>query len=221
MTKIVKRSIKLDNGKTLTASCAAEFGQQAISVLKTFKQLQVQEGQKVEFGSTFLSIVKEEQELAIGEPDLFIDDPLSHWIDDITITLRLMLDQIAFLSMLKLEPCSCSLFQKMVVGKNALGHPNIYMHRQKPSDADDSGWFIGYSDNSHDVIDVDDSENYDSMYIFELFPIRPGLLEMICLPVGYVVVIKDNLLQAVLDESDTGVPVLRDRVIFEAAPEKS
>jgi hypothetical protein len=211
MTKMIKRSIKLDDGKTLTASCAAEFGQQATSVLKTFKQLQVQAGQKVEFGSTVLSIAKEEQELAIVEPDLFIDEPLSHWIDDITITLRLTLDQIAFLSMLQLEPWSCSLFQKMVVSKNVLGHPNIYMHRQKPRDANDSGWFIGYSDNAQDVImDGEDSSNYDSMNIFELFPIRPGLLEMICLPVGYRAVIKDNLLQVVLDESD--------RSIFEAAP---
>jgi hypothetical protein len=211
MTKIVKRSIKLDDGKTLSASCAAEFGQQATSVLKTFQQLQVKEGQQVEFGSTVLSIAKEEQELAIVEPDLFIDDPLSHWIDDITITLRLARDQIAFLSMLKLEPCSCSLFQKMVVSKNVLGHPNIYMHRQKPSDANDSGWLIGYSDNSQDVRNVDDAGNYDSMYIFELFPIRPRLLEMICLPLGHVVVIKDNLLQAVLDESD--------RAIFETTRE--
>jgi hypothetical protein len=205
MTKIVKRSIKLDDGKTLSASCAAEFGQQATSVLKMFKQLQVKEGQQVEFGSTVLSIAKEEQELAIVEPDLFIDDPLSHWIDDITITLRLARDQIAFLSMLDLKPVGCSLFQKMVVGKNALSHPNIYLHRQASSDANDSGWFIGYSDNSQDEMDANDPENYDSMYIFELFQTRPRFLEMICLPVGYVAIIKDNSLQAILDESDRAI----------------
>lgn len=213
MTKIVKRSIQLNDGKTLSASCAAEFSQQATSVLQTFRQLQVVEGQEVEFGSTVLSIAKEEQELVILEPDLFISDPLSHWIDDITITLRLAREQIAFLSMLELKPVHCSLFQKMVVSKNVLSHPNIYLHRQQASNTRDSGWFIGYSDNSQDGLDVNDPANYDSMDIFELFQTRPRFLEMICLPVGYVAIIKDNSLQTVLDEGD--------RLIFEAAPEES
>ncbi len=146
-------------------------------------------------------------ELKICEPDFLASDPINSWQDDLTQTLKVTRNQALLLKNLELKNGECSFFEKIVAIKNILDYPKIYMQRQEVDNKRDSGWFIGYADRSHENMDIDDPNNYESMYIYELIQKRPELLEIICLPVGYIVVFENNAIQAILDN--------KDRVIFE------
>lgn len=210
LSDINKYSIKLDDLSDLSASCSIDLHIQAIAMLNKFKAMGVKKGQTIKFGSTILLIRENNgntRDLIVYEPDFSASDPINSWKDDLTQTLKVTRNQALLLKNIGLKNGECSFFEKIVVIKNILDYPNIYMQRQEVDRKRDSGWFIGYADRSHDDMDMDDSNNYESMYIYELTQKRPELLELICLPIGYIVVFENYAVKAILNNED--------QVIFE------
>jgi hypothetical protein len=58
----------------------------------------------------------------------------------------------------------------------------------------DSGWYIG---------EVDQPQNeLKAIYSYQLLPLRPALLKVLALPVGYVVVFENDRIEAILNEQN-------------------
>ncbi|OPZ94495.1 MAG: hypothetical protein BWY74_00529 [Firmicutes bacterium ADurb.Bin419] len=71
---------------------------------------------------------------------------------------------------------------------------NLVKTREK-----DSGWYLGLvndEDNSHAI------EDYQCIYVFQLLKYKPQLLQLLFLPVGYLVVINGDTIEEVIDKDD-------------------
>ena len=87
--------------------------------------------------------------------------------------------------------------EEAFVRNKALEAPNLYLKRQLPAGAQDSGWYIG----NMDRIDVDDSEDSSEVVrIFELLRRRPAVLQALTLPPGYLVIMREDRVSEILDK---------------------
>lgn len=59
---------------------------------------------------------------------------------------------------------------------------------------DDSGWYIGPEDQARAL------GSYEAILVYQLLALRPALMKVLALPVGYLVVCDRNRIEAILNE---------------------
>ena len=84
---------------------------------------------------------------------------------------------------------------KIVIVKVAGKQDRIYLERTEPGGHGDSGWYIGR-------IDDNGTQEYEGIRVADLLDVWPGLGEILSLPVGYLVVLNGDSIEAVVDPND-------------------
>ena len=85
---------------------------------------------------------------------------------------------------------------KIVVARGAWNHQRIYLERVESPTAGDSGWYVGFADDT-------EVGGYDAVRIADLLAGRPDLAAAVELPAGCLVVLDEACVEAVLDGKGT------------------
>lgn len=161
----------------------------------------IQNGTIIGFGWSNLKLVGQHDGLVIMEPD-FSGNALSHYLPQVTITLKVLEQQVNWLHLLKVDGESAYFNQTVLVAKGCLQKSHIYLERLDAEAQSDSGWFIGEVDSMNDTVDEADLE---CMYIYQLYQQRPALMQALALPTGFLVVFKDDGIEAILNPENKKV----------------
>jgi hypothetical protein len=85
------------------------------------------------------------------------------------------------LARLDVERIEVNAGDKVVFARGVLDHARIYLARSDTTAQDDSGWYLGFADNTP-------VDGYDALRMGDLLAVRPDLRHALTLPAGYVVV---------------------------------
>ena len=89
---------------------------------------------------------------------------------------------------------------KVLIARAVGEQHRFYLERIGPSSSGDSGWYIG-------IIDPKGTQGYEAIRIADLLNPRPDLSEILSLPVGYLVVLDGDSIEAVVDPNNKFVPL--------------
>lgn len=95
------------------------------------------------------------------------------------------------------EPVPILADDKIVIAGSSPGHRRIYLERTDPCSPDDCGWYVG-------IVDNDNKESLDceAVRLGDFLDLRGDLVEILTLPVGYLVVLDGDSIEAVVDPHD-------------------
>jgi hypothetical protein len=201
---MVNRSISIE-GQTVVVSCADELQQQADWLLGVLAQMHhsgqlIKEGKRVQVGGSFLSFHRlPSGYLSVAEPDIE-KNPFQDETTDVSGTLKVLSGQFALAKQLSVEPVATTFQDKIVMDKNCLQSDDLYMHRGELNAlGNDSGWFIGRQGAR------DPASELEAIYAFQLLKQRPELFPALILPVGYMVMVNSEGIQAIMNANNEKV----------------
>jgi len=187
--------------RTIVVTCSDHLQVQADSLLGEIRNVEDSRGagflkdrSTIIFGWSLLTLKLEAGELVVHEPD-FARDPLKHTRGDVSCTLDVLAQQARIVNGLRIEPADVDFRHTMVALRGCLQNRRIYLERKLAAHHGDSGWYVGDADATVDVL-----PEYESLRIYQLLPLRPVLMQFLTLPVGYLVVLDDEKVEAVLNE---------------------
>jgi len=131
---------------------------------------------------------------ALTSPD-FSRDPLAETTDDLSILLWVLVEQSRLLRQAGVDGAGVAFDDKVVMADGVLSEPDVYLERTADAPHGDSGWYVGPTDRRQ----VDE---YRSCYAFELLRSRPGLIQALAFPPGFLLVFDGDSIKAILDPND-------------------
>ncbi len=150
----------------------------------------VQDGATLKYGSSLLVLRREDDALAVREPD-FGGDPFGATRDDLTLTLAIVDGQLDLLARATAPARATMFWETMLVTRGALGVRRVYLERRKRLGLRDSGWTLG-------PLDGDDAD-VETRGVDELFVARPALASALAFPEGWLLVFDGDRPHAILD----------------------
>lgn len=185
--------------KKFLVSCADPFRHQAEWLLEMLEKIEqdrgrgfLEDGASIQVGWSMVTIRREGDALVVAEPN-FSGNPFRETNTDLTCTLSVQAEQNSVLKALAVKGVPVRFQDKVIISKGSLEKPRIYLERQVPEKGD-SGWYIG-------EVDQPQSE-LKAIYSYQLLPLRPALLKVLALPVGYVVVFENDRIEAIVNEQN-------------------
>ena len=138
--------------------------------------------------------------------------------DDITLSLLAQNMQVETVRTANVQPEVATFRDTILVLKEAMNSPDVYMNRNDPAKDGDSGWYFG-------LLNDPDEENHTvDEYIripsYELFKFRSEAIRVLEMPVGTVAVFHDNTMTALVDGNDQPLKFTNEEE-RKAAAEKS
>ncbi len=188
----------------VVAACASDLEPQATGLLDKIAELHdrgpaIRDGTTIRFGWSLLTLAGAGHELEVCEPD-FLADPLRERLPQVEFTLRVVSQQAALLTSLRVEGLDAGYRDRVVTAKGSLDASRIYLERSEPERPEDSGWYIGPVEEPERA-----AEDLEALYVYEIFQKRQPLMAALALPHGCLVVFQDSLIEAVFDSSGTRI----------------
>lgn len=192
-------------GRLLVAYCEPDLVEHVTSALKMIEEADervggLRDGTVIQFGWAPLRLRAENQELVVCEPD-YVGD-VNQSVPSVNRTLKVVAKQTALLNALGVDGVTSKYNQGVVLKREVLDLHRVYMHRRRPVNDRDSGWYIGPVD---DVGEPPDPSHLDAIYVYRLLNVRSGLLPVMALPPEYIVVFDGDEIEAVVDPSNQRV----------------
>jgi hypothetical protein len=97
------------------------------------------------------------------------------------------------------EPEDVTFQDKVVLAKHSLSAEQLYLERCEHTEAHDSGWYIS----RRDALDQD--TEFEALWVYQVLRQRPVLASVLALPVGYLVLVDGNTIEAVADPDNNEV----------------
>ena len=129
------------------------------------------------------------------------NNPMQLRTDDCTDALVIQNMQVDTNMRAKVEKPEVTLFSDTIlVLKEAMNAPDVYMNRTEPTKNGDSGWYFGLlNDENEDKHEPDEMITLPSC---ELMKFRGEALRVLEMPVGTLAVFHDNEMTALVDKDD-------------------
>jgi hypothetical protein len=183
-------------GTRVIATCDPALDLQAESVLHLFEEIEamgspILAGRSIPLGWSKLSVHARGDDFVLCEPR-FDGDPFVEVSDDITQTLSVIVEQTAITQRLGVASQHTAFHDEVVVAVGALDLPRIYCERSE------TGWYIGPRDHEG-VLDC------ETLRVYQLLQLRPAVLSVLALPVGYLVAFDGDSIETVLDAANTNL----------------
>lgn len=174
--------------RAVLLECDAAFEPAAHDVLSTLAALSrpdapLRDGLRVRFGWSLLTLRAEPAGLRVCEPH-FRGDPESELNPLLDTTLRVLVEQSAWLHQLGEAGSDVFFDQQLVVAGDALQVTDIFALRAQVQTQGDSGWSVAPVPSGGQAIDM---QNLRAIPVHRLLDARPGLLAVLTLPAGYLV----------------------------------
>jgi hypothetical protein len=160
---------------------------------------QLHDGSIIQFGWSRLRLQQEGEMLCVCEPD-FLGNPLKDYIPRVDYTLQVINEQTALLRQLNCTPQYILYSDAILIAKNCLTEPRIYLERRSPSHSDDSGWYIGSTERK-----AIPPNELSAIRAYQLLKLRPEVMQVLPLSENYLVVFSGKQIEAILDENNNQV----------------
>ena len=158
-------------------------------------------GVTVQVGWSMLKLVKHGRRLVLCEPD-FSGDPFTSFRPDISTTLDVLARQSARIAELGCEPIDFRYDDKIVFKNGCLSGDKLFATRSEPTKGD-SGWYIAAVDDDDDDPQQDnEAEGLEAMFAYELLDTKPHLLDVLTLPVRWVVLFDESAVTQIINHDD-------------------
>lgn len=178
-------------------------GEWAADIVTNFKDKPpgIEDGVIIQFGWAPLKLIELNNELALCEPD-YLGNAFKNFKPDISTTLWTIVSQINFISDLDCEPLDFRFDDKVLFKKGCLSSDKLFAVREEHQSGD-SGWYIG-PDNKKDE-GPPSADELEAIYAFQLLEIKPHLLNVMLLPVGWVVIWDDLQITGIINDKNETV----------------
>ncbi len=127
-------------------------------------------------------------------------NPFTTRTDDVTLALLVQNMQVETVRVAGVQPEASIFKDTILVLKEAINSPDVYMNRTDPAKEGDSGWYFGLLNDPNE--ETHTSDEYQKIPAFELFKFRSEALRVLELPVGTVAVFHNNTMTALVDGND-------------------
>ncbi len=151
----------------------------------------------IQIGWSVYSLYKYEDYYQIITRD-YTKNPFIDTTEDLTIALWVQLEQSHCLRRLNIKGEFIKFNDKIVIAKNVLQQEEVYLQRSSGCDEGDSGWYIG-------PINEEVSGELEIIYAYELFKMKPAIIQVLALPYEYLVVFEKDKIKAILNECDVDI----------------
>jgi len=189
-------------GVPFVVHCDEGLRSQAGSLLDTLARMSAggsrfESGQSIDFGGMWFSLARRGPELVVGRPVLQGQAVLGEDAD-VSPLLECLVRQLAVARRVGVEPVEARLPDKVVIEKDCLSLPRLYLQRSEPGPGD-SGWFIGNVERA----ERDESPGaLEALPVWRLFHLRPALLTVLALPPAHLAGLDGESIEAVVDPSN-------------------
>jgi hypothetical protein len=158
--------------------------------------LRIVDGAHIQIGWSVLTLKAENGRLRVCEPH-FGANPFEQLEPTVSITLRVLEAQVRLLRRVGEAGVDVTYDQLVLATPAALASPGIYLKRLDPLSPQDTGWFIGaLIGSSHRIEEASDVR---ALAVFELFQMRPAVLQVLALPPGSIVTMSGDAVEHVFD----------------------
>lgn len=196
----------------LQAECDADLETQARALLGALTEMHkggpsLKSGSVVHYGWVDLRLEicdAEATVLRVCEPD-FVGAGIEHTIPRVDYTLRVLEEQARLLRTLGCSGEQTTCTDSVVVARDCLLEPRIYLERRAAVGRRDSGWYIGPVESSN-------GNELESVPAYRLLSLRPEVMPVLSLPRGYIATFDGERLEAILDDQDRRLWPVRNEV---------
>lgn len=186
-------------------SCSEKFSDQVSWLFGILTEIENSkgfvDGYRIQVGWTYFTLYARSKGFILCEPD-FDRNPFLEWREDITTSLSVLAMQKEVLDKVSIEGDYCTFQDKIVTRVGVLGEKEIYLERKSRSDTSDSGWYIGPASGQEASALV---ENLSAIFSYELLSTRFIALSVLALPLGHLVVIKNQSIVAILNKENKNI----------------
>lgn len=198
------------NGLVLEAECDASLRLPAGQLLDDLSDLHrrgppLRDGSTVLYGWALLRLRQAVRTLRVEEPD-FLGGSIRDYVPGVGLTLKVLDEQARLMRGLDCSPRPTFCTDEVVAARGCLGNADLYLERQAPVKAGDSGWYIGPASES-----APGAGELEVIKAYRLITLRPELLVVLALPERYLATFSDGQLCSIIDEKDRRVWSRQDR----------
>lgn len=186
------------SGKVLVVESDADLKPQAEWLLDQLGSLppdtfaKALAGGRVQVGWTLFSLAQRSSRWDVQQPK-FDTDPSREVESDCSTSLRVLGAQSDMARLLRVDLAPAFFADKVVYERGVFGELRIYLERQRSGQALDSGWFIGRRTGTSDDRELVGCRVHDLLHLY------PAVMPVLSLPVGFLVVMEGERLEAILN----------------------
>lgn len=192
----------------LTCACGDDLAVQATALLAKLEELHrkgppLRDGSTIQFGWSRLRLLATAEGLLVAEPD-FDRDAESGVFPEVDRSLRVQAQQAAICAAVGAAGDDVRFDQTLVIEKDCLTKPILYLSRAVTQHREFSGWFVGTSPGiqSHAA-----PEALEIILVYHLLALRSPLLSVLQLPTGYLAMFNGAELATAFDPDGVRVYV--------------
>ncbi len=185
--------------REIVLECSDDFSELAESVLDALIEMdrngpRLKNGSKIQFGWSVLTLQEENGRLRVCEPDF--SGNISQNRLNIDTTLAVLKEQVSALRAAGEEGSDVSFTDLVAVAEGALSTESVFLKRDPPLSKADSGWFVGKLED----LEAAREATVQPVHVYEVLRSRPILVHVMTLPPGYLVIVRGEKVQAMLDQ---------------------
>lgn len=192
----IKYSIKVDNA----LYCQSQL------LWKTIHDIpidEIKDGFKIEIGFSLYILQKSESGYDVVAPD-YESTPFSEVTEDLTLAFLIQMEQLELLQKYHINGESIRFDDEIAVVKDSIFKPKICMQRFR--ELGGSGWCLNEISQREDgSFSNVESDEYESIYAYQLLNMRTSLLKVLMLPYDYLIVFDGDDIVEILNENDESI----------------
>jgi len=154
----------------------------------------LKEDSRIQFGWSVLTLRAEDGGLRVCEPDFWGD--ISGMRPTVDTTLAVLKEQVSVLRAAGEDGVDVQFTEFVAVARGAIETADLFLKRDAPLSEGDTGWFVGRLED----LKAARPAAVDALRVFEVLRVRPALVHVMALPPGYLVIVRGNKVEALLDK---------------------
>lgn len=192
----IKYSIKVDN--------VLYFQSQLLwKAIRDIPIDEIKDGFTIEIGFSLYILRKSESGYDVVAPD-YESTPFSKVTEDLTLAFLVQMEQLELLQKYHINGESIRFDDEIAVAKDSIVKPRICMQRFR--ELGGSGWCLNEISQSVDgCFSNVESDEYESIYAYQLLNMRASLLKVLMLPYDHLIVFDGDDIVEILNENDESI----------------
>lgn len=171
---------------------------------------EIKDGFKIEIGFSLYILQKSESGYDVVVPD-YESTPFPEFTEDLTLAFLIQMEQIELLQKYRINGDSVRFDDEIAVAKGSIDKPKICMQRFR--ELGGSGWCLNEISQSEDgSFSNVETDEYESIYAYQLLNMRHPLLKVLMLPYDYFIVFDGDDIVEILNENDESILILGENL---------